>query len=62
MGPYFTFAHVGSVIVSQWRNDFRRHSSSHSGSSFFAEMRRTMSSFNPGATVSASMSVTKPYL
>src|SRR3970282_279788 len=33
-----------------------------SGSCFFAEIRRITSSFKPGGTVSASMSVTKPYL
>src|ERR1035441_214384 len=32
------------------------------GSCFFAEIRRTMSSFKPGGAASASTSVTKPYL
>src|SRR5271169_5066376 len=62
MGGNFTFAHVGSCIFSQWRYAFKRHSSSHSGSPFLAEIRRITSSFKPGGTVSCSMSVTKPYL
>src|SRR5690606_3842626 len=37
-------------------------SSSHSGSSFLAEMKRIVSSDRPGGVVSCSMSVTKPYL
>src|SRR3546814_10937601 len=49
-------------MVSQCRLAFRRHSSSHSGSAFLAEMQRTISSFRPLGAVSASMSVTKPYL
>ena len=32
------------------------------GSFFLAEIKRMMSSFSPRRTVSASMSVTKPYL
>src|SRR5438067_5840541 len=44
------------------RNAFRRHSSIHAGSFFFAEILRTMSSFRPGGSSSASTSVTKPYL
>src|SRR3990170_1986788 len=62
MGPYFTFAHVGSFIVSQWRYARRRHSSSHSGSFFFWEIRRTMSSLRPFGTISSSMSATNPAL
>src|SRR3989442_15129264 len=61
MGPYFTFAQVGSRIVSQVRYALSRHSSSHSGSSFFAEMRRTISSLRPRGSDSCSTSVTKPY-
>src|SRR3982751_1539357 len=52
----------GSVIVSQWRYAFNRNSSIHSGSFFFAEISRIVSSFNPFGIVSDSMSVTKPYL
>src|SRR5688572_24478229 len=60
MGPYVTFGQCGSVIVCQRRNALSRHSSSHSGSLFLAEMMRTVSSDNPGGMVSASMSVSKP--
>src|SRR5215208_7992905 len=52
----------GSVSLSQPRNALSRHSSSHSGSPFFAEMRRMMSSFRPLGAESDSISVTKPYL
>src|SRR3954462_15313259 len=62
MGSYLTFCQVGSFIVSHRRNALRRHSSSHSGSFFFCEMRRTTSSFRPLAIVSLSTSLTKPYL
>src|SRR5215207_6983443 len=48
-------------MVSHRRYALRRHSSSHSGSFFFAEMSRTVSSLSPRGMVSASMSVTKPY-
>ena len=61
-GGKCTLCHAGSVIVRQKRNAFRRHSSSQSGSPFLAEMIRTISSFSPGGTASASTSVTKPYL
>src|SRR4249920_3918072 len=44
------------------RYDFRRNSSSHAGSPFFSDSRRTMSSLRPGGNVSASTSVSKPYL
>ena len=57
-----TFGQCGSVIFSQPRYALSRHSSSHSGSSFLAEMSRTMSSVSPCGMLSASMSVTKPYL
>src|SRR5438094_3733903 len=60
MGGWWTFAHAGSFIVSQCRKALSRHSSSHSGSPFLAEMRRMTSSLRPGATDSDSMSVTKP--
>src|SRR6476619_6975243 len=49
-------------MFCQARNAFRRNSSSHSGSFFFAEIARTTSSLRPGGSVSDSMSVTKPYL
>ena len=49
-------------MFCQARNAFRRNSSSHSGSLFFAEIARTTSSLRPGGSVSDSMSVTKPYL
>ena len=61
-GGKCTLCHFGSVMVCQTRNAFRRQSSSHSGSPFLAEMMRMMSSFSPGGTASASMSVTNPYL
>src|SRR5664280_2619576 len=62
MGGYFTFGHVGTVMVFQCRYAFKRHSVSHSGSCFLEEMRRTMSSFNPGGAESVSTSVKNPYL
>ncbi len=49
-------------MVSQWRYAFNRHSSSQFGSCFFAEMKRMISSFKPFGAVSASTSLTKPYL
>jgi hypothetical protein len=55
-------AHSGSVISRQARNAASRHSSSHAGSPFLAEMKRTVSSSRPGGALSDSMSVTKPYL
>src|SRR4051812_22642531 len=62
MGSYLTFCQVGSFIASQMRYAFSRHSSSQSGSFFFLEISLTTSSFNPFGIVSASTSVTKPYL
>src|ERR1043165_8401147 len=60
------FAHLGSAwdfsSFSQWRYALRRQSSSHSGSVFFAEMVRMISSLRPGGIDSDSMSLTKPYL
>src|SRR5215208_3571209 len=52
----------GSVILIQPRYALSRHSSSHSGSPFLAEIKRMMSSFSPLGAASASISVTKPYL
>src|SRR5262245_18067397 len=52
----------GSDILSHPRSAFSRHSSNHSGSPFLALMSRMMSSLSPFGAVSASMSVTKPYL
>src|SRR4051794_25622762 len=52
----------GSLILTQPRKALSRHSSSHSGSPFLAEIKRIMSSFSPLGAASASMSVTKPYL
>src|SRR5215216_5879218 len=52
----------GSVIVNQWRKAFRRNSSIHSGSFFFATIRRIVSSLSPRGIMSDSISVTKPYL
>src|SRR5947208_3734916 len=52
----------GSSIFSQLRYALRRNASSHSGSFFFAEIRRTVSSLSPRGIVSASISVTQPYL
>src|SRR3990172_10575987 len=62
MGGLWTLCHVGTLIVSQWRYAFSRHSSSHSGSFFFEEIRRMVSSFSPGGATSCSISVTKPHL
>ena len=45
----------GSVIVSHWRYAFRRNSSIHSGSFFFDEISRTVSSVNPRGIVSVSI-------
>src|ERR1041384_2614062 len=60
------FAHLGSAwdfsSFSQWRYALRRQSSSHSGSVFFAEIVRMISSLRPGGIDSDSMSLTKPYL
>src|SRR5881227_1869864 len=52
----------GSDIFSQPRKALRRNSSIQSGSPFFSEMRRTVSSVSPLGITSDSMSVTKPYL
>src|SRR5829696_4163029 len=52
----------GSVIVSQCRKAFRRNSSIHSGSFFFATITRIVSSVIPRGIMSDSISVTKPYL
>src|ERR1041384_2857711 len=52
----------GSVIVSQWRNALRRNTDIHSGSFFFATIKRIVSSVRPRGITSDSMSVTKPYL
>src|SRR3954471_22031231 len=62
MAGYCAFCQCGSVMVSQCRNAFSRHSSNHSGSPFFFEISRMISSFNPGGADSVSTSVTKPYL
>src|ERR1035438_7386449 len=56
------FAQLGSSKVSQWRYAFNLHSSSHSGSFFFAEMNRTISSLNPFGAESDSKSEMNPYL
>src|SRR5688572_22256685 len=62
IGGYSSFGQWrGSVIVFQCLNALSRQSSSHCGSSFLAEMNRTVSSDSPGGTVSDSMSVSKPY-
>src|SRR6476620_11934831 len=61
MGGYVTLGQCGSFIVSHRRYALSLQSSSHCGSSFFAEMRRMTSSLTPGGNVSASTSVTKPY-
>src|SRR5262249_33853027 len=52
----------GSSIVSQWRYAFKRNSSIQSGSFFFPEIKRMVSSLRPRGIVSDSMSVTQPYL
>src|SRR5688572_16565944 len=44
------------------RNALSRHSSSHAGSFFLAEISRTTSSLSPFGISSASTSVTNPYL
>src|SRR3990170_5453262 len=56
------FAHVGSFMGSQFRYGRSRHSGSHSGSLFFREIIRTVSSFRPFGASSSSMSETKPCL
>src|SRR6476661_4049262 len=61
MGGYTTFDQCGSVMVCQRRNALRRQSSSHCGSPFLFEMKRTVSSERPGGSVSVSISVLKPY-
>src|SRR5438874_11207967 len=48
-------------MVSQRRYALRRHSSMNSGSFFFEEISRMMSSLRPAGTVSVSTSVTNPY-
>src|SRR5687768_8100483 len=53
---------VGSRISSHARYDFRRNSSIHAGSSLMADRRRMTLSSSPGGKVSASTSVSKPYL
>ena len=62
MGGYFTFAQIGSLIVTQCRKALRRHSSMNAGSRFLAEITRMTSSLSPAGTLSDSMSVMKPYL
>src|ERR1043166_1734291 len=62
MGGYFACCQVGSFMVNQWRYARRRQLSMNSGSAFFPEMTRMISSLSPGGTVSVSMSETKPYL
>ena len=59
MGSKSTFAHVGSSLpcLSQCRYALNRQSSIHSGSSFFSEISRTMSSLIPFGAKSESMSV-----
>src|SRR5215207_1993890 len=49
-------------MVSQCRYASRRHSSIHSGSLFFLEMKATISSDRPLGALSDSISVVKPYL
>src|SRR5688572_20652612 len=63
IGGCVMLAHLGPAWsrVRQWRYALRRHSRSHSGSPFFAEMRRTTSSSSPCGIASDSMSVTKPW-
>src|SRR5437764_6809550 len=48
-------------MVSHRRYALSRHSSMNSGSFFFAEIVRMMSSLSPAGTVSVSTSVTNPY-
>src|SRR5262245_608697 len=59
------FAQVGSVSrssISRKRRSARsRHSSSHAGSFFLAEISRTIPSSSPGGIDSLSISVTNPY-
>src|SRR6266699_1765219 len=57
-----SLAHLGSSSSSQRANASSRHASIHSGSFFWAEMKRTMSSDRPLGALSDSMSVTNPYL
>ena len=62
MSGYRLSLQSGSSIVSHFRNAFSRNSSIHSGSFFFAEMIRTVSSLRPFGIVSVSMSVLNPGL
>src|SRR2546422_10241325 len=62
LGPYCPVPQCGWGIFSQLRYARSRHSSIHAGSPFFWEISRMTSSLRPGATVSDSISVTKPYL
>ena len=62
MSGYRLSLQSGSSMVSHLRNALSRNSSIHSGSFFFAEMMRTVSSDRPLGIVSVSMSVTKPAL
>ena len=58
----YTAAQRGSSMDCHALKARSRHSSSHSGSCFFLEMKRTMSSFSPLGANSISMSVSKPHL
>src|SRR6476660_8535750 len=57
---YLTLGQCGSSIVSQCRYACSLNSSSHSGSFFFDEMSRIVSSLRPLGAVSDSISVLKP--
>src|SRR5437763_15562379 len=63
MGAIRSFGHQrGSSIVNQCLYALSRQSSMNFGSFFLADIVRTTSSLRPRGTVSASISVTKPYL
>src|SRR5271154_762760 len=62
MAGYFTRAQLGSSMFFQVAKAFSRQASSHSGSPFFSEISRTMSSFNPFGNSSIAISVVNPYL
>ena len=53
---------IGSLIAFQRLNASRRHASIHSGSFFFAEMKRTVLSSSPFGALIVSIAVSKPYL
>src|SRR5574344_2744245 len=60
MGGTSTCPHEGCVCCSQKRKACKRKSNIHSGSPFFLEISRTMSSFRPFGIISVCTSVVNP--